>query len=169
MPWKHARSISRRMNSPVARGVASSRSATSSRRCGELDAVGARLSDEIGTPYSPHTAGELVAGTFRRRLTLSSGRFAVIDNGPGFTLVPWTPALDRYLGHHVAGAPRRAAGSSGVSDGSAGWRSRVKTLESKRVTAWGHRQPAMALSRMAGLQKSLGNPAATARCPPRHA
>jgi hypothetical protein len=55
----------------------------------ELDVVGARLSNEIGMPYSPPGVGELVAGTLRQRLTLSSGRFAMIDNGLGFTLVPW--------------------------------------------------------------------------------
>jgi hypothetical protein len=48
------------------------------------------LSNEIGMPYAPPAAGELVAGTFRKRLTLSSGRFAMIDNGLGFALVPWT-------------------------------------------------------------------------------
>jgi hypothetical protein len=32
-------------------------------------------------PYTPVAGGELVAGTFRQRLTLSSGRFAMIDNG----------------------------------------------------------------------------------------
>jgi hypothetical protein len=45
----------------------------------------------------------MIAGTFRRRLTLSSGRFAMIDNGLGFALVP---ALDRYLGRHVAGVAK---------------------------------------------------------------
>jgi type IV secretory pathway VirD2 relaxase len=76
----------------------------------ELDAVGARLSDEIGMPYSPPAAGEPVAGTFRRRLALSSGRFAMIDNGLEFALVPWTPALDRHLGHHVAGVAKENGG-----------------------------------------------------------
>jgi hypothetical protein len=76
----------------------------------ELDAVGARLSNEIGMPYAPPAAGDLVAGTFRQRLTLSSGRFAMIDNGLGFALVPWTPALDRHLGHHVAGVARDSSG-----------------------------------------------------------
>jgi type IV secretory pathway VirD2 relaxase len=76
----------------------------------ELDAVGARLSNEVGMPYAPPAAGEQVAGTFRRRLTLSSGRFAMIDNGLGFALVPWTPALDRYLGRHVAGIARESGG-----------------------------------------------------------
>jgi hypothetical protein len=74
-------------------------------------------------PYSPPAAGKQVAGTFRRRLTLSSGRFAMIDNGLGFALVPWTPALDRYLGRHVAGVAKESGGSSGVSDVSAGSRS----------------------------------------------
>jgi Protein of unknown function (DUF3363) len=46
------------------------------------------LSNEIRMPYSPPAASELVAGTFRRCLTLSSGRFAMIDNGLGFALVP---------------------------------------------------------------------------------
>jgi hypothetical protein len=57
-------------------------------------------------PYSPPAAGELVAGTFGQRLTLSSGRFAMIDNGLGFVLVPWTPAL----GRHVAGVAKESGG-----------------------------------------------------------
>jgi Protein of unknown function (DUF3363) len=107
-------SISRRTDSPVARGRASSLGATSSKRCGarELDAVGARLSNEIGMPYAPPAAGELVAGTFRKRLTLSSSRFAMIDNDLGFALVPWTPALDRHLGHRFLAASRFLASRS---------------------------------------------------------
>jgi hypothetical protein len=34
----------------------------------------------------------------------------MIDNGLGFALVPWTPALDRYLGHHVAGVAKDSGG-----------------------------------------------------------
>jgi Protein of unknown function (DUF3363) len=52
--------------------------------------------------------GEMVAGTYRQRLTLTSGRFALIDNG--FALVPWTPALDGHLGHHVAGVAKESGG-----------------------------------------------------------
>jgi Protein of unknown function (DUF3363) len=58
----------------------------------------------------PPAAGEQVAGTFRQRLTLSSGRFAMIDNGRRFALVPWTPVLDRHLGHHVAGVAKESGG-----------------------------------------------------------
>jgi hypothetical protein len=59
-----------------------------------------------GCPTRPPAAGELVAGTFRRRRTLNSGRFALIDNGLGSALVPWTPALDQHLGHHVTGVAK---------------------------------------------------------------
>jgi hypothetical protein len=76
----------------------------------EVDAAGARLSAETELPYMPAASGEMVAGTYRQRLTLTSGRFAMIDNGLGFALVPWTPALDRHLGHHVAGVAKESGG-----------------------------------------------------------
>jgi Protein of unknown function (DUF3363) len=76
----------------------------------ELDAAGARLSAETGLPYAPAAGGENVAGTFRQRLSLTSGRFAMIDNGLGFALVPWTPALDKHLGRHVAGIAKESGG-----------------------------------------------------------
>ena len=33
----------------------------------------------------------------------SSGRFAMIDDGLGFQLVPWRPALEQRLGQQVSG------------------------------------------------------------------
>jgi hypothetical protein len=47
--------------------------------------------------------GDLVAGIYRQRVTLSSGRFAMIDDGLGFQLVPWRPALEQQLGRQVSG------------------------------------------------------------------
>jgi hypothetical protein len=76
----------------------------------ELDAVGARLSTETELPYTLAAGGETVAGTYCQRLPLTSGRFAMIDNGLGFALVPWTPELDRNLGRHVAGIARESGG-----------------------------------------------------------
>jgi hypothetical protein len=52
----------------------------------------------------------MVAGTYRQRLSLTSGRFAMIDNGLGFALVPWAPALDKHLGRHVAGVAKESGG-----------------------------------------------------------
>jgi type IV secretory pathway VirD2 relaxase len=76
----------------------------------ELDAAGARLSVETGLPYVPTASGEPVAGTYRQRLALTSGRFAMIDNGLGFALVPWTPTLEKHLGRHVSGIAKDGGG-----------------------------------------------------------
>ncbi len=76
----------------------------------ELDAVGEKLSAETGLPHVKAAAGEHVSGTYRQRLTLSSGRFAMIDNGLGFQLVPWSRELERKLGQHIAGVARDGGG-----------------------------------------------------------
>ncbi len=76
----------------------------------ELDAAAQRLSAEIGIPYSPAQSGEYVMGTVRQRLTLASGRYAMIDNGLGFALVPWSPSLDKQLGQHISGVMRGDGG-----------------------------------------------------------
>jgi hypothetical protein len=69
----------------------------------ELEATAARISSNAGLPYHPATQGETVAGVYRRRLDLASGRFAMIDDGLGFSLVPWSPSLERHLGRQVSG------------------------------------------------------------------
>ena len=69
----------------------------------ELDAAVSRLSVETGLLHRPSSEGEHVAGTYRQRLMLASGRFAMIDDGIGFQLVPWRPALERHLGREVSG------------------------------------------------------------------
>lgn len=40
---------------------------------------------------------------YRRRLTPSSGRFAMIDDGMGFQLVRWRPSLAKQLGREIVG------------------------------------------------------------------
>ena len=69
----------------------------------DLTAAAAKLSTETGLAYRPSVEGEHVSGVYRQRLTLSSGRFAMIDNGLGFQLVPWRPALEQQLGQQVSG------------------------------------------------------------------
>jgi type IV secretory pathway VirD2 relaxase len=76
----------------------------------ELDSVGARLSAETGLPHQKASAGDPVAGVYRQRLALSSGRFAMIDDGLGFQLVPWSREIERKLGQHVAGVAKDGGG-----------------------------------------------------------
>ena len=103
--------LDRRIDTLVEQGLASrdgdkvtlGRSLIATLRDRELDSVGRRLAAETGLAYLPAEAGDSVAGVYSRRLSLSSGRFAMIDNGLGFQLVPWLPSLERELGRQVSG------------------------------------------------------------------
>ncbi|MGA7450231.1 MAG: DUF3363 domain-containing protein, partial [Rhodoplanes sp.] len=72
----------------------------------EIDSAAAQIAANTGLAHRPLVEGEYVAGTYRKRLSLASGRFAMIDDGLGFSLVPWRPALERELGHYVSGITR---------------------------------------------------------------
>jgi len=76
----------------------------------EVDAAATNLSAETGLPYVPTVSGEHVAGTYRHHLTLTSGRFAMIDNELGFALVPWTPTLEKHFRRHVSGVAKDGGG-----------------------------------------------------------
>ena len=74
----------------------------------ELAATGARLATETGLSARTHAEGDHVSGIYRQRVTLASGRFAMIDDGLGFSLVPWSQSLDRNLGRQVSGVATAA-------------------------------------------------------------
>ncbi|CEG06693.1 hypothetical protein BN961_00063 [Afipia felis] len=76
----------------------------------ELSALGEKLAAETGLPFNRADSGEYVAGSYRQRFTLASGRFAMIDDGLGFQLVPWSPSLEKQLGRHVSGVARGDGG-----------------------------------------------------------
>jgi type IV secretory pathway VirD2 relaxase len=76
----------------------------------EVEALGEKLAAESGRPFSRSATGEYVAGTYRQRFALASGRFAMIDDGLGFQLVPWSPSLEKQLGRHVSGVARGDGG-----------------------------------------------------------
>jgi type IV secretory pathway VirD2 relaxase len=78
----------------------------------ELDATVARLSAETGLSHTPSSEGERIVGVYRQRVTLASGRFAMIDDGLGFQLVPWRPVLEQHLDRQVSGV---AASGGGVN------------------------------------------------------
>jgi type IV secretory pathway VirD2 relaxase len=95
------------------RGVSFGRNLIETLRRRELDALAEKLAAESGRPLTRASTGEYVAGTYRQRFALASGRFAIIDDGLGFQLVPWSPSLDKQLGRHVSGLAR--------SDGGVDW------------------------------------------------
>jgi hypothetical protein len=77
----------------------------------ELLRVGTSLSRETGLEFVEVREGARVEGLVRRRIDLASGRFALIETGREFTLVPWRPVLERAIGREVAGR----VGSGGIS------------------------------------------------------
>ncbi|UPK06361.1 VirD2 family relaxase/mobilization nuclease [Bradyrhizobium sp. 170] len=76
----------------------------------ELDAAVARLAAQTGLSHNPSPEGERIVGVYRRRITLASGRFAMIDDGLGFQLVPWRPALEQHLDRQVSGVVTSGGG-----------------------------------------------------------
>ena len=87
-------------------GVIFSRQLLETLRRRELKTIAADIVSKTGLEYYPAAAGDSVSGTYRQRLNLTSGRFAMIEDGLGFTLVPWKPALERHLGRQVSGLAR---------------------------------------------------------------
>jgi type IV secretory pathway VirD2 relaxase len=76
----------------------------------ELAGAAETITDRTGLPRHAAQEGDSVSGIYRERVTLASGRFAMIDDGMGFALVPWRPALDKHLGEHVMGAVKPSGG-----------------------------------------------------------
>ena len=59
------------------------------------------LCAEVGLPHRPVPDGTRTSGTYRRSVQLVSGRFALLDNGLGFSLVPWRPVIEKQLGKSI--------------------------------------------------------------------
>lgn len=70
----------------------------------ELAKAGGNIARETGLTYAQ--AGEKVEGTYRRSIELTSGKYAVIEKSREFTLVPWRPVLERYIGKPISGLSR---------------------------------------------------------------
>ena len=61
---------------------------------------------ETGLEYRPVADGQRVAGIYRRSVMLSSGRYAMLDDGMGFSLVPWKQVIEQWQGHQLAATVR---------------------------------------------------------------
>ena len=86
-----------------AQGLTFARDLLATLRRREIEEAATKLSVETGLAYQPSAEGGHLTGVYRQRVTLASGRFAMIDNGLGFQLVPWRPALEKELGREVRG------------------------------------------------------------------
>jgi type IV secretory pathway VirD2 relaxase len=73
------------------------------------------LAAETGLEHRPMADGQRVAGIYRRSVMLASGRYAMLDDGMGFRLVPWSPVIEQRLGMPI---------SAQVHDGRVSWQIR---------------------------------------------
>jgi hypothetical protein len=76
----------------------------------EVERVGRQMAAERGLSYSPSGPGEYVSGRLAGVANLASGRFAMIENGLGFQLVPWQPVLEKRIGQYLSGVHRDGGG-----------------------------------------------------------
>ncbi len=68
----------------------------------ELTATARDISTQTGMQYRPAVEGQRVSGIYRRSVQLASGRYALLDDGIGFSLVPWKPVIEQRLGQSVS-------------------------------------------------------------------
>lgn len=88
------------------RRIVFARNLLSTLRGRELATVGKSLQDQTGQTYRPLQDGERASGVYRRSIQLASGRFAMLDDGVGFSLVPWRPVIEQRLGQQVSAIVR---------------------------------------------------------------
>ncbi len=72
----------------------------------EMAEAAMRIARETGLDHRLLQNGDRVSGIYRRPIDLASGRFALIEDGKQFSLVPWRPVVERELGREVSGLVR---------------------------------------------------------------
>lgn len=72
----------------------------------ELAQVGQALQQQFGKAWRPVQDGQPTRGVYRQSIQLASGRFAMLDDGMGFQLVPWKPVIEHRLGQWIGAVVR---------------------------------------------------------------
>ena len=72
----------------------------------EMESLGRSIAKDTGKTYQPLIDGERVKGVYRGAVVGVSGRFAMLDNGFGFNLVPWRPVIEQKVGRQISAVVR---------------------------------------------------------------
>jgi type IV secretory pathway VirD2 relaxase len=72
----------------------------------DIETTAAAIASETGLTHRPVVDGGRAAGVYRRSLMLASGRFALLDDGLGFSLVPWRPVIEKRVGQALSATVR---------------------------------------------------------------
>ncbi|MBB4596457.1 relaxase/mobilization nuclease domain-containing protein [Xanthomonas arboricola] len=87
-------------------GVIFARNLLGTLRNRELAQVAKDIAAETGLKHRPAADGQRMAGIYRRSVMLASGRYAILDDGMGFSLVPWQPVIEQRLGQVITATLR---------------------------------------------------------------
>ena len=68
----------------------------------EVVRVAGKLQKELGLAYQPTASGERLKGQISKTVKLVSGRFAVVQKGKEFSLVPWKQAMALRKGNGLS-------------------------------------------------------------------
>jgi type IV secretory pathway VirD2 relaxase len=72
----------------------------------EVRDVGKRIAQERGIPFYEPVNGERIGGVYRQPVEMASGKYAMIETGRHFMLVPWRALIEKELGREVGGLIR---------------------------------------------------------------
>jgi type IV secretory pathway VirD2 relaxase len=72
----------------------------------EVTRVGRAMAAERGLAFKEPKIGGYVSGKLVGATQLASGRFAMLEDGLGFSLVPWQPVLNKRIDQHISGVMR---------------------------------------------------------------
>ncbi len=68
----------------------------------EVVRIAVNLQKELGLTYQPLASGEPFRGQMKKTVKLASGRFAVVQKGKEFSLVPWKQAMALRKGNGLS-------------------------------------------------------------------
>jgi len=68
----------------------------------ELATAAQDIAAETGLEHRRVPYGQRMAGIYRRSVQLASGRYAMLDDGKTFSLLPWKPVIEQRLGQHLS-------------------------------------------------------------------
>ena len=68
----------------------------------EVSVAAEGVAAETGLEHRLIKEGQRASGIYRRNIMLASGRYAMLDDGKHFSLVPWKPVIERRLGQQMS-------------------------------------------------------------------
>ena len=83
----------------------------------ELKATADQVAKEMGKSYATTRPGDQIEGILRKGIVIGGRKYAVVDRGQDFTLVPWRPVLEKHIDKTVSGLYRESGINWTVSRG----------------------------------------------------